>query len=108
MTVMFNPPHPGRVLREFFGEMEVSEAASRLRVSRILLSRILNGHSRISADMSVRLSEALGTHAGLWAELQLDYDLWHASRKRRARIKPFADSPGTEQRTASGLTSSMS
>jgi antitoxin HigA-1 len=87
--VMHNPPHPGRVLREYLGDMEVGEAAKRLQVTRTTLSRIVNGRAGISAEMSLRLSEALGTHVGFWAGLQMDYDLWHASRKRRPKIQPF-------------------
>ena len=89
MAIMFNPPHPGRVLREYLGDMEVSEAAARLGVSRTTLSRILNGRAGISADMSLRLSEALRMSPEVWSRLQLDYDLWQASRKKRARVEPF-------------------
>jgi addiction module HigA family antidote len=69
--------------------MEVAEAARRLQVSRTTLSRVLNGRAGISADMSLRLADALGTHAAFWSGLQMDYDLWHAGRKRRPRIEPF-------------------
>jgi addiction module HigA family antidote len=87
--LMHNPPHPGKVLREYLGSMEVSDAAARLRVSRTTLSRVLNGKSGISADMSLRLSDALGTHPSFWSGLQLDFDMYQASRKRRAKIAPF-------------------
>jgi antitoxin HigA-1 len=86
---MHNPPHPGKVLREYLGEMEVSGAAAHLKVSRTTLSRVLNGRAGISADMSLRLSDALGTHQAFWLGLQMDYDLWHASRKRRPQVQPF-------------------
>jgi antitoxin HigA-1 len=89
MSIMHNPPHPGIVLREYLGEMEVSEAATRLNVSRATLWRVLNGRAGISADMSLRLSDALGTHPAFWSGLQLDYDLWHASRRRTPKIAPF-------------------
>jgi addiction module HigA family antidote len=89
MALMHNPPHPGKVLREYLGKMDVSEAASRLKVSRTTLSRVLNGRAGISADMSLRLSDALGTHAAFWSGLQMDYDLWQASRTRRPKILPF-------------------
>lgn len=89
MAQMYNPAHPGRVLREWLGEMQVSEVASRLHVSRVTLSRILNGRAGISADMSLRLSEALGTNPNLWIDLQTQYDLWRASRKRRPKIEMF-------------------
>jgi len=89
MTEMFNPPHPGKVLREYFGEMDVTTAAKRLHVSRTMLSRILNGAAGISADMSLRLSDALGTHAGFWYYLQAGYDLWQAAHKKRPKIESF-------------------
>ena len=87
--LMHNPPHPGKVLREYLGEIEVAEAARRLRVTRTTLSRILNGRAGISAEMSLKLSQALGTHEAFWSGLQMDYDLWRASRKRLPKIAPF-------------------
>ena len=89
--LMHNPPHPGRVLREYLGEMGIAEAAKRLKVTRTTLSRIVNGRAGISAEMSLRLSEALGTNAAFWSGLQMDHDLWVASRKRRLKIQPFRD-----------------
>ena len=86
---MFNPPHPGLVLREFLGEMDVTAAAEKLKVSRTTLSRILNCKAGISADMSLRLSDALGTHDSLWYEMQMSYDMWQASQKKRPKIEPF-------------------
>lgn len=87
--LMHNPPHPGKVLREYLGDIEIADAAKRLRVTRTTLSRIVNGRAGISAEMSIRLSAALGTHAAFWSGLQMDYDLWNASRKRRPKIQPF-------------------
>jgi addiction module HigA family antidote len=89
MTEMFNPPHPGKILREYLEEMDVTTAAKRLHVSRATLSRILNGAASISADMSLRLSDALGTHAGFWYDLQTGYDLWRAAHKKRPKIERF-------------------
>ena len=42
--------------------------------------RILNCKAGISAEMSLRLSDALGTSPTLWIHLQTQYDLWQASR----------------------------
>jgi addiction module HigA family antidote len=50
---------------------------------------VLNGKAGISADMSLRLSAALGTHAAIWYELQTDYDMWQASQKKMPKIEPF-------------------
>jgi addiction module HigA family antidote len=87
---MHNPPHPGKVLREFLGDIDVTAAAKHLQVSRATLSRVLNGKAGISADISLRLSAALGTHAEIWYELQTDYDLGQASQKPQPKIKPFS------------------
>jgi hypothetical protein len=37
--------------------------------------------SVIFSDMSLRVSDALVTHAAFWSSLQMEYDLWQASRK---------------------------
>ncbi len=87
--LMHNPPHPGKVLREYLGEMDIADAAKRLQVTRTTLSRIVNGRAGISAEMSLRLSDALGTHAAFWSGLQMDYDIWRAGRKQRPRIRRF-------------------
>ena len=67
VMTMFNPPHPGVVLREYLGDISVTIAASHLGITRAALSRILNGSAGISADMALRLADALGTSAELWA-----------------------------------------
>ncbi len=51
--MIFNPAHPGEVLRDYLGEISVAEAATRLGVTRAHLSRILNGHAGVSASMSL-------------------------------------------------------
>jgi len=86
---MFNPPHPGQVLRDYLGKMPVTDAARHLGITRVALSRILNGSAGISAGMALRLSEALGTSPELWAGMQTQYDLWQASRKRRKKVPPL-------------------
>jgi antitoxin HigA-1 len=55
-------------------------------MTRAALSRILNGSAGISADMALRLSDALGTSPELWIGMQSQYDLWQASKKRRKKI----------------------
>jgi antitoxin HigA-1 len=89
MVRMFNPAHPGVVLREYLGELTVTDAAARLGVTRAALSRILNGSAGISADMALRLEAALGTTAEMWMDMQTKYDLWQVAQKSRPRIKPF-------------------
>jgi addiction module HigA family antidote len=87
--MIFNPAHPGEVLRDYLGEMTVAEAATRLGVTRAHLSRILNGRAGISAAMSLRLAAALGTTAEFWLKMQMQYDLWQAQKARRPKVRPF-------------------
>jgi len=86
---MHNPPHPGLVLREYLGEIGVSAAAKRLRVTRVTLSRVLNGKAGISASMALRLAAALQTSPELWLNMQTQYDLWQASRRKQPRVERF-------------------
>jgi addiction module HigA family antidote len=87
---MHNPPHPGEVLREYLGGRSVTDTARHLGVTRVALSRILNGSAGISADMSLRLSEAFGTSPEFWTGMQSQYDLWQASKKRRKKVARLA------------------
>lgn len=89
MTEMHNPPHPGEVLREWLSEISVTEAAKRLGVTRVALSRVLNGSAGVSADMDLRLSKALGTTPGSWYGMQANYDMWQARRHFRAKVRPI-------------------
>jgi addiction module HigA family antidote len=91
-TRMFNPPHPGEVLQDTVladGRISVSEFARKLGVSRVALSRVVNGRAAISADMALRLAAALGGSAESWLQMQSAYDLWIASKKRKVRVQPL-------------------
>jgi addiction module HigA family antidote len=82
---MHKPPHPGEVLKALCLEplnLTVTGAARSLGVSRKTLSAILNGRAGISPEMAVRLSIAFDTTAESWLNQQVQYDLWHAERKR--------------------------
>ena len=43
MTQMHNPALPGEILQEWLTEISVTEAASRLGISRVSLSRLRHG-----------------------------------------------------------------
>jgi addiction module HigA family antidote len=84
---MHNPPHPSEVLREYLADITVTEAAVKLGVNRVTLSRIVTGATGISADMAYRLGEVFGTSPELWAGMQLQYDLYQAGKLTRPRIE---------------------
>ena len=87
---MYNPSHPGEILREFLGDVRVGVAAKKLRVARSTLSRLLNGRASFSAAMALRLADAFGTEPGMWLDLQQQYDLWHAAKRKRPRVEKFS------------------
>ena len=91
MSRMFDPAHPGEILREFIPEdMTVTETASRLGISRVALSRILNGKSGISAEMAIRIGLLTGTTPESWLENQMKRDLWEAQSRPRPKILPLS------------------
>lgn len=90
MSQMHDPPHPGEILEDtVLREMSVTELAKRLSVSRVALSRVVNGRAAVSAELAIRLAAALGGSAETWMRMQVTYDLWHAQKKKRPKIRPI-------------------
>jgi addiction module HigA family antidote len=91
---MHNPAHPGELLAGWLEDLDVSVTAfaAHIGISRVMLSRVLHGHAAVSADMDLRLAEALGTTPGYWLALQAQRDLWTAGEtaKERKKIKRMA------------------
>lgn len=76
--MMKNPPHPGELLREdVITELglSVTETASRLGMSRVALSWVLNAKAAISAELAFRLEMAGVGTAQAWLAMQTNYDL---------------------------------
>jgi len=87
---MFNPSHPGSILREYMGEkITISSLAKHLGVTREHLSTILNERAGISPLMALKLDEAFGTSDGLWYKLQTNYDLARARKMKRVKVRPL-------------------
>lgn len=93
--MMKNPPHPGLTLRDDVLpalELSVTEAAEQLGVSRVALSRVLNGRAAISPALALRLEAWLGVDNGgaarLWLAQQATFDEWQARQQlKRAPLK---------------------
>jgi len=86
MKRMHNPARPGAVLKEWLEGVSITTAASQLGITRAHLSRILNGHAGISADMALRLADYLGSTPESWLEMQMNFDLWQASQQPRPPV----------------------
>ena len=73
-----NPIHPGEVLQADVLrplDLSVATAATKLGVSRVTLSRIVNGRAGISPSVAIRLEMAGAGEALTWLNLQANYDL---------------------------------
>lgn len=85
-----NHPHPGELLREDvlvpLG-LAVTDAAERLGMSRVALSRVLNGRAAISPDLAIRLERAGVSTARFWLTLQSNFDLSRALQRSQPAVR---------------------
>jgi len=89
---MYNPPHPGRILKEALENVPitVTDFAAHIGVARVTLSRVLNCRAGITPEMSIKLSAAFGQPSpDLWFKMQSTHDFWVASRAKRKSVKPL-------------------
>ena len=94
---MHNPSHPGLIIRDDVLpalQLSVNEAAEQLGVSRVTLSRVINGRSAITAEMALRVGKWVGNGPEIWLRMQGQYDLWQARKKGAPKVKK-AKRPGT-------------
>ncbi len=78
---MHNPPHPGEFITNIYLEpngISGRELADKLDVAASTLSRILKGSSRVTPEMALRLSKAIGRSPESWLAMQDAHDLWLA------------------------------
>jgi len=89
---MKQPVHPGEVLRnDVLDELglSVTETARRLGVSRVALSRVLNGRAAVSASLALRLERAGISTADFWLRLQSAHDLARARESENVVVEPL-------------------
>ncbi|MFU2088944.1 HigA family addiction module antitoxin [Avibacterium avium] len=87
---MFNPAHPGEVLKNIISEFKINEVADKLGVTRVTLSRILNAKTSVTPEMAMRLSKLLpNTSPNLWLNMQAQYDLWHLEQDKQFDVQPL-------------------
>jgi len=89
------PTHPGEMLLEEFLRplgIKQTEFAKRIGVSFPRLNEVIHAKRALSPDTALRLERVLGMPADFWLGLQLDWDLWHATRSPAAaaisRLEP--------------------
>lgn len=87
-------PHPGEFISGVYLEpngISGHELAEKLDVAASTLSRILKGTSRVTPEMALRLSRALGRSPESWLAMQDAHDLWvarqHIDLQRVGKLK---------------------
>lgn len=91
---MHNPPHPGEFITNIYLEpnnISGRDLAEKLDVAASTLSRILKGASRVTPEMALRLSKAVGRSPESWLAMQDAHDLWvarqHVNLQRVGKLK---------------------
>ena len=86
--------HPGDFITGVYLEpngISGRELAEKLDVAASTLSRILQGVSRVTPEMALRLSKAIGRTPESWLAMQDSYDLWmarqHIDLQRVGKLK---------------------
>lgn len=94
---MFNPPHPGRSLKRDCLEylnLTITEAADRLGVTRVTVSKVVNQRSGISPELAIRLEKMGWGTADSWLAMQRAYDLAQARKtSSNVRVRPCTKQP---------------
>lgn len=95
-----NPAHPGGLLKrgvldafEEYPGMSVKQAAEKLGVSRVNLSRVLNERAPITFDLAMKLEAVGWGTADAWLKLQLKFDI---ARERKRLNRPLAEAPAAK------------
>lgn len=81
---MHNPPHPGEFITAIYLEpngISGRDLAAKLDVAPSTLSRVLKGSSRVTPEMALRLSKAIGRSPESWLAMQDAHDLWQARQQ---------------------------
>ena len=83
---MKNPPHPGHAIKDACLDplnLSVTDGAKLLGVARHTLSRVINGHAGVSAEMAIRFEKMGWSTADHWMRLQMAFDLDQARQGER-------------------------
>lgn len=97
MATMHNPAHAGQLILEWLDGLKeigtpitITQLAERIQITRAMLSRIIHGKAPLTADIALRLHDALGISPELLMKVQVSYALWTEAQKVRPKIMPIS------------------
>ena len=76
---MYNPPHPGEVIREEILKplgLSVTETAQHLGINQEIFSEVLNEQRALTPEIAYRLSLLFKPSGESWLKQQAVYDIW--------------------------------
>jgi len=81
-------PHPGEIVKDLLerNNLTVTETATRLKITRPSISRLINGRASVSPEMAIRLVALFGGTIGQWFRLQAGYDEWLAEKQLKKKM----------------------
>lgn len=84
------PTHPGEMLvAEFLRPMGISQRdlANGIRVPYQRVNELVNRRRGVTPSTALRLAKFFGMSADFWLNLQLRWDLYHASAREDAELR---------------------
>lgn len=88
---MYNPSHPGRIIRQRLIVDEdgrkigsVASVAEQLGCHRNTLNRVINGSASVTPEMALALEKLHAGSAEFWLSMQANYDLFQLRHNRGA------------------------
>lgn len=89
---MHTPTHPGEIIADELRHLGlgISEAAERLGIGRVTLSRVTNAHAAITPNLANRLELAGVGTARMWLALQNTYDLAGIRATKAPEVRSLA------------------
>jgi antitoxin HigA-1 len=72
------PAHPGEIIGEFIDDLRltITDAAGILDVRRATLSDLINGKTRLSPEMALRIEKAFGPKIEMLLRMQARHDAY--------------------------------
>jgi addiction module HigA family antidote len=84
------PFSPGEMLvAEFLEPLHITPniLADMIKVPSHHINEIINNQRAITSDIAIRLGKVFGTSAGIWLNLQMKWELWHAIHDEKQSVE---------------------
>lgn len=86
--------HPGELIKELVidahAELNITKAAEYLKITRVALSRILNGKAALMPELAAKIECVFGIRASILLKIQATFDTYYAQLAiKKLKLKPY-------------------